>query len=172
MPTHPSRAIPATEDAGGYPHPLDEEDNGQNLDLQTRCTLHFAIGASSAPEHLPFGLIPANLLQNIPPIRETIIRKFRENSESIHAQDESGMTPLHIAAGFGNVEAVETLLSPELIAGSPPGLDKRDNTDGRTPLECLEADRSMPRLTLALRTTCRRYDAIAFRWNRQLVTGI
>lgn len=48
------------------------------------------------------------------------------------------MTPLHIAANFAIVEAVETLLSPELTAQSPPDLHRRDNTEGKTPLECLE----------------------------------
>lgn len=125
--------------------PLDDEDYDTPVDpgnalaaarrQEAKYPIHFAIGDASRLNYLGF---PYN--QAAPSIIPVISDAFLRDPESVHKRDQNGMTPLHIAAGFGCSDAIEALLSPGILAHSPSDINRRDNTEGKTPLECLEAD--------------------------------
>ncbi|THH28406.1 hypothetical protein EUX98_g5788 [Antrodiella citrinella] len=141
-PNHASRKLPASDDVdcdahndrSGFDNMTEEEMNPlrprvarAQPNVAANLPLHHAIGASSGG-----GSIGGTSIDRF------IVSYHATNPGGIHQQDDSGMTPLHVAAGLMNKLAVETLLKPE-IAGAESDLNRRDNVNGKTPLEVLEA---------------------------------
>lgn len=84
----------------------------------------------------PLSLVPQPQSQTRPFIHEYITRMHAFDPAIIHSQDAAGLTPLHVAAGLMNKQAVDTLLLPEI--GGSEDLQRRDNPESTTPLEALE----------------------------------
>ncbi|CAL1705726.1 unnamed protein product [Somion occarium] len=156
---HSSRAIPISEDAEGnaifsreneepdvvpVPEdigPLPEEQEERMRAHMQRYMLHHLIAASSATMAGPLGMPMLPQLAQLPQIEQTIAQVNITNPDAIHRQDEQGMTPLHLAAGMHNLRALRALLGPSLGPNNARSeLERRDNTDGVTPLEACERE--------------------------------
>ncbi|TCD68464.1 hypothetical protein EIP91_010750 [Steccherinum ochraceum] len=150
-PDHPSRKLVAKDDVKTtyyerYSDIEDPQDNIRSLDefmmmqedrgsdLGGPFPLHREIAANT-PIALRGG--GATLPPGRMPIAEFIALVHANDPDIVHSQNPDGLTPLHVAAVAVNQLAIETLLKPE-IAGTQSDLNRRDNTNGTTPLEALE----------------------------------
>lgn len=67
------------------------------------------------------------------------VRKgYKEDRTVVVSQDPIGFTPLHVAAQFANVAAIQALLKLPRKSGVRDTLWRRDNDSGNTPLEMCE----------------------------------
>ena len=146
-PDHPSRAIPIEQDAEGTDvffqdaqddvHPAEP-----NLEPAAEASveahrhkywLHHRISASSS------ALCTPAQQAKLSSIEKDIETAHGRDPRLIHKPDENGMTPLHLAASMHNFPAVRALLGPLLGSNNARSeLNRRDNTDGDTPLEACE----------------------------------
>ncbi|KAH8118613.1 hypothetical protein DFH11DRAFT_688792 [Phellopilus nigrolimitatus] len=133
--THPSRLLAASDDCNGHwtPPPADEDQPGMP-------PIHAAIAAAAMAGMPPYNTMIGLADKANSDMLSSIRNAQATKSDALHAQDESGMTPLHVAASTGSLRGVQELL----VADDPAtfaDLKRRDNEDGVTPLEASEKER-------------------------------
>ncbi|KAG6908197.1 hypothetical protein DXG01_005786 [Tephrocybe rancida] len=74
-------------------------------------------------------------------VKDTVYRYFRLDPSSIHLTDAYGLTPVHIAFGRANPDAVAALLA----LGGASELSNAHNKGGMTPLQYLVRDMQLSR---------------------------
>ncbi|KAI0701641.1 hypothetical protein C8Q76DRAFT_825149 [Earliella scabrosa] len=145
--THPSRSLSIEDDAQQQetrvePGSVGGQDAGStmpgmiagylaNVNVNPledpACPLHILIAAGT-------------IVSPIPEMAQKIRDAYSQDPSSVRKKDEHGFTPLHLAAHFGNLEALQTLLALPPSAGISEDLTVRDGTEGLTPLETCERE--------------------------------
>ena len=145
--THPSRSLPIEDDAQQQetrvgPGSVGGQNAGPtmpgmiagylaNVNVNPledpACPLHILIAAET-------------IVSPIPDIAQKIRDAYSRDPSSVRKKDEHGFTPLHLAAHFGNLEALQALLALPPAAGISEDLIVRDGTEGLTPLETCERE--------------------------------
>ncbi|CAL1705669.1 unnamed protein product [Somion occarium] len=139
-PRHPSRAIPADQDAQSNiqfsrgeinDDSFDDESDHNTIEHAKVYPIHYAIATASSQESSRHRNVRTSL-------KDTIRNIHAADHGSIHLPDEAGATPLHYAASRCNLLAIRALLECESEGDLRTDLKRRDNILGTTPLEACE----------------------------------